>query len=115
QERYVFGPPEMRTWPERGRRSVSLPGGAGPMPGQGRSEVAEHVGALVVFALLSVAATWPTVLHLTTQGLGEHQIDRAQSIWDLWWVKVALLDRHINPFHTDLLFYPQGADLYFHT
>jgi hypothetical protein len=69
---------------------------------------------LLVFFLLSIIATWPTALHLTTQGLGEHHVDRAQSIWNLWWVKVALLDRHTNPFHTDLLFYPQGADLYLH-
>jgi hypothetical protein len=63
---------------------------------------------------LGLVATYPLVLHFTTEGLGEHYFDRAQSIWNLWWVRTALLERGTNPFHTDLLFYPQGADLYFH-
>ncbi len=41
--------------------------------------------------------------------------DHAQNIWNLWWTKVSLLDLHSNPFHTGLLLYPDGADLYFHT
>src|SRR5207237_9657171 len=74
-----------------------------------------HLAAFGCFVLLSVDATWPIILNFTTQSLGEHHVERVQSIWNLWWVKVALLDRHTNPFHTPLLFYPQGADLYFHT
>src|SRR5436190_4787567 len=79
------------------------------------ASVREHLTALAAYALLSVAVTWPTVLHFTTQGLGEMYFDRVQNTWNLWWVKEALLDRHTNPFSTDLLLYPQGADLYFHT
>lgn len=72
-----------------------------------------HVAVLLAFVLLSIVATWPTAAHFTTQALGEHYFDRAQSIWNLWWIKRALLDLHTNPFATDLLFYPHGADLYF--
>jgi hypothetical protein len=74
-----------------------------------------HLVALAGYACLSIVVTWPTVLHFSTEALGELYIDRVQNIWNLWWVKVALLDYHTNPFHTDLLLYPQGADLYFHT
>jgi hypothetical protein len=35
-------------------------------------------------------------------------------LWNLWWVKHQLLGLH-NPFHTGLLLYPQGSDLYLHT
>src|SRR5689334_7458361 len=73
-----------------------------------------HLLALAGYLALGLVATYPLILHFTTEGLGEHYFDRAQSIWNLWWVRTALLDRHINPFHTDLLFFPQGADLYFH-
>src|SRR5689334_520638 len=74
-----------------------------------------HLAALAGYACLSIVVTWPTVLHFSTEALGELYIDRVQNIWNLWWVKTALLDRHTNPFQTDLLLYPQGADLYFHT
>jgi hypothetical protein len=36
-------------------------------------------------------------------------------VWDLWWIKRALLDLHRNPYWTPALYYPYGADLYFHT
>ena len=79
-----------------------------------RDEILRQLLVFGLFCLFSVLVTWPAILTFTTQGLGEHHIDRTQSIWNLWWVKTALLDRHINPYHTDLLFYPQGADLYLH-
>ena len=76
---------------------------------------AAHLTALFGYALLSVAVTWPMALHFSTEGVGSLYFDRAQNVWNLWWTKAALLDLHTNPFHTDLLLYPQGADLYFHT
>ena len=75
----------------------------------------EHLLALTGYVVLSIAVTWPTALHFTTEGLGTFYLDRVQNLWNGWWVKTALLDRHTNPFSTDLLLYPQGADLYFHT
>jgi hypothetical protein len=75
----------------------------------------QEAAAFGFYALLSVVATWPVVLRFASEGLGEFYLDRVQNVWNLWWVKVALLDRHTNPFQTDLLLYPQGADLYFHT
>lgn len=81
----------------------------------GASRSRQDLAALFIYALLSVAATWPTVLRFGSQALGEHYFDRTQNIWNAWWVKVALLDLHTNPFHTNLLLYPTGADLYFHT
>ncbi len=84
-------------------------------PAQRWRSLGQEVAAFGFYALLSVVATWPTLLRFTTEGLGEFYLDRVQNVWNLWWVKVALLDRHTNPFQTDLLLYPQGADLYFHT
>src|SRR5258708_32056236 len=75
----------------------------------------QALAALVGYALLSLVVTWPLALHFTTQEMGEDYFDRVQNTWNLWWVKVALLDRHASPFVTDLLFYPQGTDLYYHT
>src|SRR5690606_2555208 len=35
--------------------------------------------------------------------------------WNLWWVKLALVDRVQSPYTTDLLYSPTGVNLYFHT
>lgn len=75
---------------------------------------AQHLVALGLSTLLSVVAAWPVVLSFSTSALGELYTDRAQNIWNAWWVKLALFDLYINPFETHHLLYPGGADLYFH-
>ncbi|MGI8587926.1 MAG: hypothetical protein ACR2M0_09615 [Chloroflexia bacterium] len=80
-----------------------------------KRDSAYHLTALFGYFALSLTVTYPLVARFTTEAMGEHPPDRMQNMWNLWWVKVALLDRHISPFHTDMLFYPGGADLYFHT
>src|SRR5262249_10435802 len=74
----------------------------------------QHGPALLGYLLLSLFVTYPLLLHFTTLAIGEHYFDRTQSVWNVWWVAQALFIPPTNPFHTDLLFYPQGADLYFH-
>ncbi|MDO8615205.1 MAG: hypothetical protein Q7T33_05650 [Dehalococcoidia bacterium] len=68
------------------------------------------------FLLWAVIQTWPLVLH-AGNSLSYWPVrpeDSWMNLWNLWWVKHALFS-FSNPFHTDLLFYPQGADLYLHT
>ncbi len=36
-------------------------------------------------------------------------------IWDMWWVRHALLDLHQLPWHTTMLYYPQGVTLLLHS
>ena len=72
-----------------------------------------HGVAVLGYLLLSLVFTYPLVLHFAGATLGPHYADRLQNEWNLWWVQTALA-RPTNPFHTDLLFYPQGTDLYFH-
>jgi hypothetical protein len=68
---------------------------------------------LGAYALLTVTATYPLILHVghAVPGGG----DAYQFYWNLWWVKRALLERHANPYVIDDVFYPYGATLYFHT
>jgi hypothetical protein len=65
------------------------------------------------FIVLTVALTWPIAARLFSEVPGGG--DAWQHIWNLWWVKQALLVEHTNPYHTDLLYYPEGVSLYFHT
>lgn len=88
--------------------SMRLPG-TGRAPGWGT-----HLFVIAGYVLLAAAVTWPLAPKFTSQVVAEHYFDRAQNMWNLWWVKVALLDQHTNPFHTNMLLFPQGIDLYFH-
>jgi hypothetical protein len=46
---------------------------------------------------------------------GEWSQDVWQQVWNVWWVREALVVRHTNPYTTGMLFYPQGASLYLHS
>lgn len=68
---------------------------------------------LGAYALLTVVATYPLMLHVGDAIPGSG--DAYQFYWNLWWVKRALVDLHANPYVTGELFHPYGAHLYFHT
>ena len=78
------------------------------------SRFTPHVAALLLYTLLTVIMTWPLALHLTSAIPGD-SFDGWQNFWNLWWVKLALIDRQTTPFVTDLLYAPTGVGLYFHT
>lgn len=69
---------------------------------------------LLGYFLLTIVMTWPLAAQLTTAIPGD-SFDGWQNYWNQWWIKVALVDRLQNPFATDLLYYPTGVGLYFHT
>jgi hypothetical protein len=69
---------------------------------------------VLAHTLLTLVLTYPLIFRLTTHVIGPPE-DNLQSLWNLWWVKQALLELHTHPYHTDYLFYPQGASLAFHT
>src|SRR5262245_4967702 len=76
-----------------------------------------HLEGLLAHVALTLLFTWPLALNLAGNGLAPGQMveDRAQNLWNLWWVKVALLDRQTNPFMTHYIWYPTPVSLYFHT
>ncbi len=67
---------------------------------------------LVVYLLLSVLMTWPVAAQLGTAYAGGRS-DLWVHQWTFWWVKYAL-GQGLNPFHTELLYYPQGVALTSH-
>ncbi len=77
-------------------------------------DVARWVGIFLLFSIAAVVQTWPLVLHATDSiiypgsGIG----DTGYYLWNLWWIKHALIELQTNPFHTDLVYFPQGVDLY---
>jgi hypothetical protein len=75
--------------------------------------VRPHLWALFGYFLLALVVTYPLILHFTAAVPGELIADRDQHLWDIWWIGDAL-SRFTSPFHTDMLYYPYGVDLYYH-
>ena len=94
-----------------------LPSLLGGMPGLLRGEVGRWAGLTLFFAAAAVVQTWPLTPHAADSVVTQAgwELDGWQFLWNLWWVKHALVDLHTNPFHTDFLYYPQGSDLYLHS
>ena len=58
--------------------------------------------------------TWPSILYITN-GIPGDGFDGWQNLWNLWWVKRALLEQGANPYFTTLVDAPNGVSLFFHT
>ncbi len=69
---------------------------------------------LAAFVVLTSLLTYPAILHFADAIPGDG-FDGWQNYWNLWWMKVALLEEQTQPFFTDLLFHPTGVSLLFHT
>src|SRR4051812_44015102 len=68
---------------------------------------------LAGYGVLTAVATYPLILRARTSvPLGG---DIWMYLWNIWWVKRAVVDLHVSPFFTRDLYFPYGANLYFHT
>lgn len=69
---------------------------------------------LFFYLALAIAFTWPMVLHFGEGVPGQNGgHDNWQMVWNLWWVRYAV-EHGQNPFHTNLMFWPGGTNLYLH-
>ncbi|NWJ95643.1 MAG: hypothetical protein HXX20_07655 [Chloroflexi bacterium] len=71
------------------------------------------------YLLLTLGLTWPLPLHLGSS-IPRGIPDSWQNIWNFWWMRTALFERGINPYQTDMLFFPyrdshNPLGLYYHT
>jgi hypothetical protein len=72
-----------------------------------------HLVSLLAYVALTGVAYWPVVGHLRSRILADSG-DGAFYLWDMWWFPRALLHGQ-NPFHTDSVLHPLGANLGFNT
>ncbi|GAB4116737.1 MAG: hypothetical protein Fur005_35530 [Roseiflexaceae bacterium] len=72
-----------------------------------------HLRALVIYTLGALFVTFPLITQLDSAFIANQygQVDGFLSIWNLWWAAEALRTFQ-NPFHTRMLFHPQGLDLF---
>lgn len=81
-------------------------------PWPGRAAESAAVGA--VFLVAALALTWPLAVHLTSHVPSDGG-DAPYFLWNLWWVRHALVDLGQSPLSTDYILYPQQISLVFHT
>ena len=85
-------------------------------PGKGQKLVRDHFGPLVLYLVGAVVFTWPLVLNLSNRVINPRQnsADVWQHLWNSWWMRFSLLDLHRQPYFSPVIFWPDGANLYFH-
>jgi hypothetical protein len=73
-----------------------------------------HLYALLGYLALALLMTYPLVREFS-QAIPGDGFDGWQNVWNLWWVKRALLVDANSPYFTRFVDYPDGVYLYFHT
>ncbi len=68
---------------------------------------------LCLYTVIAVVYAWPLIHHFGDRLAGDG-FDMYIFQWDNWWI-VRALSTAQNPYHTALMFYPHGADLFFHS
>ena len=67
----------------------------------------------VEYCALIALATYPAVLRLRSEVIGDAYSDMWKHLWGLWWYYDALVRNHEIPLFSTLINYPQGGYLYF--
>lgn len=68
----------------------------------------------MAYLFIALVMTEPLIFHFRDYAMAGLE-DGAMSIWNLWWMKYSVMNLGQSPFHTDFLFYPDGASLTFHS
>ncbi len=76
----------------------------------------DHFGPLALYLVGALVFTWPLVLNLGNRVINPRatSADVWQHLWNEWWLRFSLLDLHSQPFYSPMIFWPTGANLYFH-
>jgi hypothetical protein len=61
-----------------------------------------------------VLFTWPALRYGRTDLLTDAG-DGLQNVWNLWWMRKALVELHTSPWYTRYLYFPEGVTLIGHT
>jgi hypothetical protein len=103
----------------RNETKLSLPskGRLGSIKWLPRGDFARWAGLSLLFLAVAVVQTWPLLIHITNSIADSQSApipDTYAFLWDLSWVKQALVDLHTNPYETNYIVFPEGEHLYLH-
>ncbi|MEM3838998.1 MAG: hypothetical protein QXF01_00240 [Candidatus Micrarchaeaceae archaeon] len=69
-----------------------------------------YAGVLLAYALVTLVMFWYVTININSAVAGFGG-DVYQTMWDLWWAPYSVFYLHSNPYFTNILFYPIGANL----
>jgi hypothetical protein len=92
--------------------AVRSPSGPAQHPGRARAAWLNHGLPLLVYGVLAIGLTWPTLLHFTSS-LTSDGGDARSYLWQLWFVRRAIFTG-ASLFDAPLLYYPHGTTLLLH-
>ncbi|NCC35960.1 MAG: hypothetical protein EOM24_28685, partial [Chloroflexia bacterium] len=72
-----------------------------------------HFIAFALYAGLALLLTWPLAAYVSAAVPG-NAFDSWQNMWNMWWLRTALLEG-VNPYFTPMLYHPQGTSLLLQT
>jgi hypothetical protein len=73
-----------------------------------------HFAPLGLYLLGTLIFTFPLVTKLGDHIISPRSSDVWQHLWNIWWVKFSAFELRTHPFYTPNLFFPDGANLYYH-
>jgi hypothetical protein len=77
-----------------------------------RSFWLEVGGVALLYLILTLVATYPAITKFNSHFIGDG--DTLVNAWNLWWVQWSIKNQTL-PFHTTMLYYPDGVSLAYHT
>jgi len=87
----------------------------GGLPWRAWLRLSGEIALLFVFyGAVFLVYTWPWASHFSS-GFWCDAGDGLQNVWNLWWVRTALVQEHTSPWHTTWLHFPHGTSLLGHT
>jgi len=74
----------------------------------------KNIYVLLLYLFFTLILTYPAIFRFSTHFMCDEG-DGFQNVWNLWWLKTALLELRANPYYTNYLHHPDGVTLLFHT
>jgi len=76
-----------------------------------------HLLIIGLYLVLSLALTYPLILHFTTHvpGSATWAFDEYTFLWNMWWFKYSIFDLQTTPLYSSFIFYPLGISLVLYT
>lgn len=65
-----------------------------------------------LFFAVALLQTWPLALAPDAGLIGHGRTDTLKHLWTLWWMRASVWSEGAFPFHTTLVNFPEGMDLY---
>ena len=72
-----------------------------------------HFAVILIFIGLTVIMTWPVSANFHSEIAGQGTGDPEHMLWRFWMLKFSL-ENGLNPFDTNLIFYPDGINILHH-